>query len=107
MNNQTNKTIVLKGALRQEISFRAHEEERSITNKLSSVRGATIDPKSDLTYELKVSVPINLPIVHNTCPIIMIKYLVTAKLAIPAAFDLRLNIPVVLTNSPMNEIAQQ
>lgn len=104
VNNQTNRTIELKGALRQEIIFKAHEEERTITNKLSSVTGTTINPKCDITHDLQVGVPINLPIVHNTCPIIMVKYMVTAKLKIPQAFDLRCNVPIIITNQPMNNM---
>ncbi|OTF79572.1 arrestin domain-containing protein [Euroglyphus maynei] len=102
INNQSLKTIVLKCALRQEITFKAHEEERKLMQKLSSVMGATIEPQSDLTHEMNIAIPINLPIVYNTCPIIQIQYIVTAKLKIPLSFDLRLNMPIIITNLPIN-----
>ncbi|KAH7637005.1 hypothetical protein DERF_009263 [Dermatophagoides farinae] len=104
INNQSLKTIVLKGALRQEITFKANEEERKSMQKLSSVMGATIEPQSELTHDLNVTIPINLPIVYNTCPIIQIQYIVTAKLKIPLSFDLRLNMPIIITNLPINEL---
>ncbi|KAF7494348.1 Arrestin domain-containing protein 4 [Sarcoptes scabiei] len=103
VNNQTKRTIVLKGALRQNITFKANEEERSTMNKLSSVYGTTISPESNITHDLSIQLPQNLPIVHNTCPIIKIQYSVVAKLKIPQAFDMRLNMPVILTSLPIDD----
>ncbi|XP_027197857.2 arrestin domain-containing protein 2-like [Dermatophagoides pteronyssinus] len=103
INNQSLKRIVLKGALRQEVTFKAHEEERKLMQKLSSVMGATIEPQSELTHDMNIAIPVNLPIVYNTCPIIQIQYMVTAKLKIPLSFDLRMNMPIIITNLPINE----
>ena len=95
--------MLLKGSLKQEITFKADlQHTRMISNKLTFSDGPQIEPRSESTHSLTLQVPINLPIVHNTCPIISIKYIASVKLDIPGSFDLYCKMPILLTNQPLN-----
>lgn len=99
--------MVLKGSLKQEITFKADvQHSRMITNKLTTADGPQIEAKSESKHCLTLHVPINVPIVHNTCPIISVKYIASVKLDIPGSFDLHCKMPILLTNQPMSVYAQ-
>jgi hypothetical protein len=106
--NTSKKFMVLKGSLKQEITFKADvQHTRMISNKLTASDGPQIAPKSESKPSLTLQVPINLPIVHNTCPIISIRYIASVKLDIPGSFDLVCKMPVLLTNQPLQMQHQQ
>lgn len=91
------------GSLKQEMIFKADvQHTKTITNKLTEATGPQIGPKGDCSHSITLQVPINLPIVHNTCSLISIKYIASVKLDIPGSFDLTVKMPVLLTNLPLN-----
>ena len=92
--------MTLEVSLKQEMIFR-ERYPRKLTNKLVVVNGPQIEQLSDVQHSLTLPVPLNLPIVHNTCSIISVAYIVSAKLDIPGSFDLICNLPIILTNQQL------
>lgn len=102
IDNQSSRYMTLKGSLRQKIKVTVDAHQKTETNKLYSVKGTQIDGKTNTQQMLSVSIPTNLPIVHKNCQVIDISYFVCVKLDIPGSFDLRLEMPILLTNAPIS-----
>ncbi|XP_054154420.1 arrestin domain-containing protein 3-like [Oppia nitens] len=97
IDNQSDKPMTLKAQLRQDVTYYATGDQRKSSEKLARYVGPTIGPRQLTTETMNLLVPVTAPVVHNTCPIIHVKYLIVLTLWIPGSFDLHCKLPVILT----------
>jgi len=75
IDNQSKKSMTLRATLKQEVDFYANCTHKMCCDKIVRVLGNTIAPYSKCNEIVPLLVPNTTPIVHNSCPIINIKYI--------------------------------
>ncbi|XP_054155749.1 arrestin domain-containing protein 3-like [Oppia nitens] len=101
IDNQSKKSMILKAALKQEVQFTANGVNKQTRQKLTRGLDQTVGASTQTNTIVELQVPPNAPVVHSVCPIISIKYQLSVKLDIPGSFDLKCDLPIILTNEPI------
>ncbi len=101
IDNQSKKSMSLRATLKQEVDFYASGSHKKCCDKIVRAVGNTIAPFSKTNEIIALLVPTTTPVVHNSCPIINIKYTITVTLDIPGSFDLHCDLPVIITNQTL------
>ena len=99
VDNQTKAKVTPQILLRQVQIFMSAQAHKTVNNMVSGkepIRGKDVEPNSkmDQTIELKIPECESLSIKSS---IITVKYFVDVILTIPQSFDLKIELPVVLS----------
>ncbi len=88
----------LRATLKQKVIYSVKRSAVASKDTIIQAVGPKINPFSTIDEIISLPVPNKLPVVHNTCPNIDIKYKIKVTLEIPGSFDLHCKLPVILTN---------
>jgi hypothetical protein len=90
--------MLLRATLKQEVIYTGIRSAFKSKDTIIQAVGPKINQFSTIDKVILLPVPNKIPVVHNTCPNIDIKYKIKVTLEIPGFFYLHCKLPVIITN---------